>query len=110
VDGPQFIARNRTAVVLRDAQDVHDAAERALADGHRDRRAGGLDGEAALEAFGSAHRDGAHDAVAELLLHFEGEVSVGQLQRLVDLGDRVAREFHVDDGADDLGDLACSHG
>ena len=66
--------------------------------------------EAALQAFRGAHGDGAHDAVAELLLHFEREIHVLELERFVDLRDRLARELHVDDGADDLGNLACGHG
>ena len=65
--GPRF--------VLRRAEHVHDAAERAVADRHGDRRAGGLrPRRPRLQAFGGAHGDRAHDAVAELLLHFEREV------------------------------------
>ena len=77
-----------------------------LADRHGDRRAGGLDLQAALQAFGNAHRDRAHDAVAELLLHFERQLDVLELERLVDLRDLLARKFHVDDRADDLDNLA----
>ena len=39
-------------------------------------RARGFDRQAALQAFGGAHGDRAHDAVAELLLHFEREIDV----------------------------------
>ena len=66
-------------------------------------------GEAALQAFGGAHGDGAHHAVAELLLHFERQFDVLELERLVDSRNRLARELHVDDGADDLGNFACGH-
>src|SRR5690606_3478312 len=83
--------------------------ERGLAHGHVDGLAGGRHGQAALQAFRGAHRDRAHDAVAELLLHFERQVGIDELQRLVDFRDRIAREFHVDDGADDLGDFAGCH-
>ncbi len=69
-------------------------------------RAGGLDFEPATQAFRGAHRDGAHHAVAQLLLHFEREVHVLQLQRVVHLRDRLARKLHVDDRTDDLSDLA----
>ena len=41
----------------------------------------------ALQTFRGAHGDGANDAVAELLLHFEREIHVLQLQSLVDLRD-----------------------
>ena len=106
VDRQELVGLDRAALVLRIAEHVHDATERARADGHRDRRAGRLHGEAALQAFGCAHRDGAHDAVAELLLHLEREVLVHELQCLVDLRDALARKFHVDHRADDLHDLA----
>ena len=36
--------------------------------------AGVLHGEAAAQAVGGTHGDGAHDAVAELLLHFERQI------------------------------------
>jgi len=58
---------------------------------------------------GGAHGDGAHDPVTELLLHLEREIDVFELQRLVDLRDRFARKFHVDDCADDLRNLAGCH-
>ncbi len=106
VDRQVLARRDRAAVVLRRAEHVHDAAERGLAHRHRDRRAGGVHRQAALQAFGGTHGDGAHHAVAELLLHFERQVDVRQLQRLVDVRNRLARKLDVDDGADDLGNLA----
>ena len=42
----------------------------------------------------------------ELLLHFERQVDVLELERLVDVRDRFARKLDVDDGADDLGNLS----
>ena len=51
----------------------------------------------------------AHDAVAELLLHFQRDLGAVDLQRVVHLRHVVAREFDVDDGADDLYDLALAH-
>ena len=43
--------------------------------GHRNRLAGVGDADAAVQAFGGAHGDRAHDAVAELLLHLEGQIA-----------------------------------
>jgi peptide chain release factor 1 len=108
VDLPVLLGVHGAALVLRRAEHVHDAAERRLADRHRDALAGGLHGQAALQALGDAHRDAADDAVAELLLHLERQVvvAVDERQRLVDLRHRLARELDVDDGADDLHDLA----
>ena len=62
---------------------------------------------AADEAFGGVHGDGADGGLAEVLGDLEDEalaVVVG-LERVQDLG-QVVLELHVDDGADDLGDLA----
>ena len=64
---------------------------------------------AATQAVGAAQRDGAHDAVAELLLHFEGQADLVELQRVVDLGDLVARKLHVDDRADALNNGSFAH-
>src|SRR6516162_2600432 len=89
---------------------VHDTAEGTLAHRHRDRRAGRLYRESAPQSLGGAHGDSAHDAIAELLLHLEREVDILQLQRLIDLRNRLARKLDVDDGADDLGDLSLSGG
>ena len=85
VNGQVFLGLHRAAVVLRYTEHIHDATERALAYRHLDRRAGGIDRESALQAFGCAHRDGAHHAVAQLLLHFERQFDIGEPQRLVDL-------------------------
>ena len=101
---------DRAALVDRVAQHVHDAAERARAHRHRDRVAGVGDHGAAAQAVGGAERNRAHHAVAQLLLHFERERRAFELERVVDLGHRVAREFDVDDGADALDDLALGRG
>src|SRR5690606_13549245 len=90
------------------AEHVHDAAEGRRADRHRDRLAGVRDGAAAAQPLARAHRDAAADALAELLLDLERQVAVVELQRIVDLRDRVARELDVDDGADHLDDRAFS--
>ena len=93
---------DRAALVDRAAEHVHDAAERLRAHGHADRRAGIDDLHAAAQAVRGAERNRAHDTVAELLLHFERETDLVQLQRIVDLRHPVARELHVDDRADTL--------
>ena len=94
-------------LVHRLADDVHDAAERAGADRHRDRRAGVGDVLAAHETFGRVHGDAAHGALAELLRDFEHEAvaAVRGLERVQNLR-QVTVELHVDDGADDLRDAA----
>ena len=98
---------DRAGLVHRLADDVHDAAERAVADRNLDRRAGVGHGLAAHETFGRVHRDAAHRDLAEMLGDFEHQAVavVGGLERVQDLG-QVAVELDVDDGADDLGDAA----
>ena len=62
---------------------------------------------AAHQAFGGVHRDGAHGDLAEMLRDFEHQpvaVVLG-LERVQDRR-QVVLELHVDDGADDLGDLS----
>ena len=70
VDRPALGALGRGRLVVdRVAEHVPHAAERHLADRHRDRHAGVDDVDAAREAVGGVHGDGAHAVVAEMLLH-----------------------------------------
>ena len=73
MDRAPRLHRDRAGLVDRLADDVHDAPERALADRHRDRRAGVGHVLAAHQAFGNVHRDAAHGAFAEMLRHFQHE-------------------------------------
>ena len=100
------------AVVDRLAEHVEDASERRGADRHRDRGARVDRIHAAHDAVGGAHRDGAHLVAADVLLHFDDDADVGarvgrsaDLEGVVDLGEVLGLEFHVEDGADDLDDL-----
>jgi peptide chain release factor 1 len=112
VDRALLVGLDRPDVVDRPAEHVHDAAERALADRHRDRTAGGGDLHAAAQAVGGAERDAAHYAVAELLLDLEGQILLDQRivrildqqERVVDARHAVAVELDVGDRADALDD------
>ncbi len=55
-------------------------------------------------------RDRPHDAVAQLLLDLERQPDLVHLERVVDVGQLVARELDVDDGADALNDRSLIHG
>ncbi len=109
MDFPGIGAFDRTGLVDRAAEHVHDPAQRGLADRHGDRLAGVGGHQVALEPVGGAQRNGADDAIAQLLLHFQGDFGVVDLERVVHLRYLTAREFDVDDGADDLNDLALTH-
>jgi hypothetical protein len=97
---------DRAALVNRVAEHVHDAAERGLAYRYGDGGAGVGDQQAAAQAVGRAQRDGAHDAVAELLLHFKRQRRAFELERVIDAGHRVAGELDVHHRADALDDLS----
>ena len=109
VNWPTLLTLDGSGLIDRLTEDVHDPSQGTGPYRHRDWCAGGLDAHTALESFGRSHRNRAHDAVTELLLHLECQHDVVELQRFVDLGDLVAGKFHVDDRADDLYDLATAH-
>jgi peptide chain release factor 1 len=111
MDFPTLLLADRTGFVDRIAEHVHDAAERLRADRHLDAGAGVVRHEIATQAVGRAERDRAHDTIAELLLHLERDRRRGafDVQCVVHLRHLVAREFDVDDGADDLDYFALVH-
>ena len=108
VDGAAVLGLDGAEFVDRLADDVDDATERLVADRHHDRSAGIGNRLAAGQALGDVHGDAAHAMLAEMLGHFEDEpvAVVRGFQRVQDLR-HVAVELHVDDGADDLDDMAC---
>ena len=89
--------------VDRLAERVDDAAEHAVADGHREDAAGGLDGLALLDPSTSPSTT----APIELLVEVEGEAdgAVLELEQLVDGGSR-AGPTDAGDAVADLGDAA----
>src|SRR5438445_721922 len=105
--------RHGPGIIDRVADDVDDAAERAVADRHGDRPAGVADRHAAHQTLGRVHRDAAHGALAEVLRHLDDEVVLAVVDRRI--GDRegvenlrqlAVLELDVEDGADDLRDLS----
>ena len=107
MDRARLLVRHRARLVDRLADHVDDAAERAGADRHADRLAGIGHFLAAHQAFAGIHGDGAHGRLAEMLGDFEHQAValVLGLQR-VENRRQVILEMHVDDGADDLGDVS----
>jgi hypothetical protein len=89
------------------ADDVEDAAEAGVADGHHDGLAGVGDFHAAAQAVGRLHGDGAHGRLAEVLgdLEHDHALVLRDAQRVEDLGEPPRGELDVDDGPDDLRDL-----
>ena len=83
--GQRSASGGRRLLVDRLADHVPDAAERRLADGHGDRRAGVDDVGAAREPVGRVHRDRADAVVAEVLLHLGDESRLGRRREGLDL-------------------------
>jgi hypothetical protein len=109
----QRVLRDRRALVHRLAEHVQDAAERRRTDRHRDRAAGVADFHAAHHRVGGGHGDGAHLVAADVLLHLGDDADVAarvglrvDLERVVQLGEVLRLELHVEHGPDDLHDLA----
>ena len=99
---------DRAGFVDRLADDVHDAAERFVADRHRDRRAGVVDSLAAHQTFGRCPWRCVRTVFSPRCCATSSTRRLPPfigLQRVQDLR-QVPVELHVDDGADDLGDLA----
>ncbi len=109
VDTPALFFADRASFVNRVTQHVHDTAQGLDPDRHGDGCTGVGDGQTALDTFGGTHGDGTYDAITQLLLDFQGQTLIGHLQRVIHLRHVFAREFHVDDGADDLNDTSATH-
>ena len=107
MDGAALREIDLARFVHRLADDVHDAPERAVADGHGDRRAHIRHLLAAHQTFGGIHRDGAHRAFAQMLRHFQHEAlaAIVGFQRVHDFR-QMAVELHVHHRAHHLGDAA----
>ena len=110
MDGHAGVFADGAEVVDRVADDVDDAAQRLLAHGDAD-GAAEVDGlHAADHAVGGLHGDGAHAALAQVLLDLEdhadgrgdGEAVADDAQRLVDGRHGCFFELHVHRGAGDL--------
>ena len=107
MDRAGFGAFDRTGLIDRLADHIHDAAERAGADRNSDRPAGIGYFLTTHQAVAGIHRHGAHRGLAELLgdLEHQAVTLVFRFQRIEDRGQMVL-EMHVDDRAGDLSDAS----
>src|SRR6185312_11564397 len=114
MDGPaNRVSRNGRTVVDRLTDDVEDAAECRCADRNCDRRSGIDCIHAALDAIRRGHGNGADLIASDVLLYFDSDLDRNAgLRRSLDaecvvqLWQMLGLELHVQDGADDLDDLA----
>jgi hypothetical protein len=106
----------RTEIVDGIAKNVQNSAESAAAHGNHDRAAaiGGF--HAANETFGGLESDGADAAFAEVLSDFDDDVDgirrletfTGDANGVVNIGQLTLFEEDVDDGPNDLDNVANS--
>ncbi len=98
---------DRTQFVHWLADDIDDAAKARRADRHRDWASGIPDRLAADKAFGNVHRDAAHRMFPKMLCDFKDQ-AVAAIVGFESVEDfrQIAVEFHIDDGTDDLRDVA----
>jgi hypothetical protein len=115
VDGPSFqVGGERLAFVYGLAQQVEQAAQRGLADGHGDRQARVHHFHASRQTVGGIHGHRAHLVVAQVLLDLGDEMDPPgprvdvDLKRVVDPRQLVPK-LDVDHRPDDLYDLAFVH-
>ena len=106
VDRRGFRLVHGAALINWAAQNVHDAAQGAFAHWHRDRSAGVAHHQSTAQDVGAAQRNGAHNAVAELLLDFQRQSGAGKFQGVVHPGHVVTRKFHVHHCADTLNNFS----
>jgi hypothetical protein len=116
VDRVVLLGFDGTGLVHGLADDVDDAAECLRSDGHLNAVAGILNVHVADQTFGRVHGDAANRLLSQVLRDFEDQVPrqivdcrVGDLECVVDGWNRAVLEFDVDDGSDDLGNLAGAH-
>src|ERR1700693_3295812 len=109
VDGPSRDAFRRRLIVDRGTDYVEHAAQCLHADRNGDRAPCRMHGVAAPEAVGRVHRDRADGVVADRafdLEHHDAAVLRLDLECLEQLRLLAGRKLDIDDGADDLADVA----
>ena len=97
---------HRATFVDGRTQHVHDAAQCGFANGHGDRFARVGHHQTTTQTVGRAERNGAHDAITELLLHFKGQRGAVHLECVINLGHLVSWKFHVDHSANTLNNFS----
>src|SRR5690242_5131026 len=118
MDGISLLRMNLAHLVNGLAQDIEDPAEGLFADGHGDRPPEADRLHAAHESIGGLHGDGAHAALADVLLCFADDVDrlrhvvalADDADRGVNFGDLAFGKLAVDGGAGDLNYVANGFG
>ena len=112
VDRHAQLGANRTTLVNRSTQHVHDATQSGFTHRDHDGLCSVLDDHAAAQAVGRTQSNGTDDAVTQLLLNFQRQRRTIHLERVIDFWHLVAWKFHVDHGTNTLNNFplnACVH-
>ena len=106
VNGSGEFLAHWTTFVDGGTQHVHDAAQSGFTHWNGDGFSGVEHHQATTQAVGRTERNGAHDAVAELLLHFQCQGRAFHFQGIINLGHLIAWKFHVNHGANTLNNFS----
>ena len=109
MDRHGLVSAHGTLLIDGAAENVHNAAQRFRS--YRNRNAGPRVHyfHTATQAFGGAQANGAHHAVAQLLLDFQRELGAFECERVIDVRQLVARKRDVDHRADTLDNRSFVH-
>ena len=107
MDGKGLLVTDWAALVNGLTDDVDNTAEGLGTDRHLDGVTGVLDGLTTDETFGGVKSDGTHVVATQVLGDFENETVLGTLDlESIENGWKFTFELDVDDGTNDLGNLA----
>ena len=109
MDGESLVSADGAALIDGLTNDVDDSAERLGADGDSDGVASIHDRLSTHETLSGVERDGAHVVATQVLGDLEDEAVLGALNfERVENRRKLTLELHIDDGANDLRNLARS--
>ena len=96
-------------LVDRTTEYVNNAAKCFLTNRYSNRSACIFNIESATQTFRAAESNGADDAVAKLLLHFECNFGINNLEGIIDRRHAVARKLDVNNSSNNLYDSTATH-
>ena len=116
MDRATLFALNFTHLINRAPQYVHDATQSTMANWHSNLVTRIGYSHSATQAVGGTHCNGAHHAVANLLLYFQGQAFFSDrasivlyYQRIVDFGYVITWKFNVYHRTNTLNNFSLTH-
>ena len=109
MDGQELLSSNGATLIDGLTNDIDDAAEGLRTDGNLNGIASVADGLATHKTLSGVERNGAHVVATQVLGDLEDEAVLGALNlERVENRRKLTLELHIDDGANDLRNLARS--